>query len=123
MARQIDSGNGKPVSKAFAYRAAAKELGKKADLGLVQQYLREKFSIEMERTQISQYRTNEKKRKGKLGKRSRSSNRDGVVATAPTGATIRAQTLIDFVSDVRAWEHRIGAERICEVIGALYQKK
>ena len=119
MARKPDAGNGKSVSKAFAYREAEKELGRDAELGEVQKLILDKFRINMDKTQISQYRSNEKKRRRKRGGRPKGSTS---VATGAAKAS-RGNTLVDFVSAVRGWESKIGAEQICKMIDALYKGK
>jgi hypothetical protein len=118
MPRKPDMGDGKKISKAFAYRDAAKALGKNADLEEVQKHIRDNFGINMEKTQISQYRSNEKKRKGKRGRKPKTA------ALAPTVAKpARGDSILQFVSTVRGWENKIGAEKICDVIDALYKNK
>jgi hypothetical protein len=112
-------GAGKAVSKAFAYREAEKELGRSADLDSVQKLIHDKFGIGMDKTQISQYRSNEKKRRRKRGGRPKgSTSAVNATAKAPTG-----NTLVEFVSAVRGWENKIGAEQICKMIDALYKGK
>jgi hypothetical protein len=127
VARKPDSGGGEKISKAFAYREAEAALGKEADLDAVQQFISEKFGIDMRKTQISQYRSNEKKRGGKKGRRGRKP-KVAVAAEAAVSAAPRAgrggnsDILIEIVSTVRGWENKLGAEKICEVIDALYKK-
>jgi len=119
MARKPDAGEGKTISKAFAYRAAEKELGREADLESVQKLLKDKFGIDMKKPQISQYRANEKKRRRKRGGRPKGSKNAAAVAP-PVGSDDR---VLEFVSTVRGWENKLGADRICQVIDALYKTK
>jgi hypothetical protein len=109
----------KSVSKAAAYRDAAAVLGKTADLNEVQDFIKQKYGVLMEKTQISQYRNNEKKKKGKSRKRGKTP----AAEVAPKAAKPPKQdSLIEFVGAVRDWENKIGVEKICEMIAALYQK-
>jgi hypothetical protein len=118
MPRKPDMGDGKKISKAYAYRDAAKALGKDADLDAVQKHIRDNFGIDMEKTQISQYRSNEKKRKGKRGRKPKTA-----AVTQTVTKPSRGDSLLQFVSAVRGWENEIGAEKICDVIDALYKNK
>jgi hypothetical protein len=109
----------KSVSKAKAYRDAAAVLGKTADLNEVQEFIKQKYGILMEKTQISQYRNNEKKKKGKGRKQGKAPAAD---AAPKASKPVKEDSLIEFVGAVRSWENKIGAEKICEMIAALYQR-
>ena len=55
--KKVEAGQ---VTKADAYREAARTLGNNAPIPKVQEFIRTTFSIEMSRQQISQYRAIEK---------------------------------------------------------------
>src|SRR4051812_23842594 len=104
MARKDDEA--KQVSKAFAYRDAEATLGRDADLDAVHAHILAKFGIDMKKTQISQYRTNEKKRVGHKGKKRGRKPKDLTSATAPKAAS-RGDIMIEFVSVMKSWENKI----------------
>lgn len=131
MARKADGAEGSKVSKAHAYRDAAETLGMEATLEEVHNFIIEKYSIDMSKTQISQYRSNEKKRQGTApGKRGRKPKHAAAATAhtasvnhAPKPAASRTDPLVEFVSTMRGWENKIGSDKICEMISALYSKK
>jgi hypothetical protein len=116
MARQSTAG--KTVSKAEAYRDAAAVLGDTANLDEVQEFIKKKYNISMEKIQISQYRNNEKVRNKKRRRRVAKENAAPQAVKSPKG-----DDLIEFVGTVRSWEHKLGSEKIREMIAALYPKK
>jgi len=109
----------KKVSKAHAYREAEAVLGKEAALDDVHKFILEKFAIDMPKGQISAYRSLEKSRGGaKPGKRGRKPKSETML-----GATSSSNdAVIQFLSAVRGWENKIGAEKVVEVISALYKR-
>jgi hypothetical protein len=107
---------GKKVSKAAAYRDAEAELGRDVTLDNVHKFILDKYGINMPKGQISAYRSLEKKARGaKFGRK------NAVASEKPKNAG--GDPLIEFVSQVRGWENKLGADKICEVIAALYEKK
>ena len=113
---------GKKPSKAAAYRDSEKALGATAELGAVRDFLMKNYGIDMKKTQISQYRANEKKRKGQRpGKRGPKPKAAIVTPTLSATKAPRDGDLIEFLGAVRGWENKIGAKKICDVIAALYQ--
>lgn len=119
MAKKADTNGGKSITKAAAYRDAADKLGKSAPLDDVQKFLLDNFGIDMSKNQISQYRSNEKRRKPKRGR----PRRDAEAAANGTPAPKKGGSISDFISTMRTWETRIGAAEICRAIDALYGKK
>jgi hypothetical protein len=116
------------VSKADAYRTAEKALGKGVELEAVRQYILDTFGIEMPKNQISTYRSLEKQRAGKKGKRGRKPAEQPKAAPAavapaeaPKPRSPKLDDLVEFVSEVRGWEARIGEEQVKAVIDALYR--
>jgi len=122
MARQPDDGQGESVSKAFAYRDAESKLGAKADLELVRSYILQNFGMDMDKAQISQYRSIQKKRKRRQRRQKKYVPATNSPAAAPLAPVILHTPVIAFVSDLRDWEAKIGADKICEIIKALYAK-
>jgi hypothetical protein len=114
------------VSKADAYRAAEKALGKGVELEAVQKYILDTFGIEMPKNQVSTYRSLEKQRAAKKGRRrgrkpAEQSEAAAEPAEAPKPRSPKLDDLVEFVSEVRGWEARIGEEQVKAVIDALYR--
>jgi hypothetical protein len=119
MAKKLDTVDGAKVTKAAAYRDAEAKLGRKAPLDEVQKHILDSFGIEMSRLQVSQYRSNEKKRKPKRG-RPKKSEVAGAQSKAPVS---KSGSISDFITTMRSWENKIGAAEICRAIDALYKNK
>jgi len=112
-------GERKKVSKAHAYREAEAALGKDAALEDVHKFILEKFNIDVPKGQISAYRSIERSRGGALpGKRGRKPKNATILGTIPSSN----DAVIQFLSAIRGWENKIGAEKVVEVISALYKR-
>ena len=122
MARKMDTGRNGKVSKAHAFRAASEKLGMKANLDEVHKYILDTFKIDMPKVQISQYRSNEKRRIKKSGRKAKAAaapaGEGKVVSKAPVAKT---SSVLDFIKAVRGFENQLGASEICNAIDALYR--
>jgi len=117
MPRKAKSG----PSKMEALRGSLETNGWKADNIVHQQFIRDTYGIEMTLQQISQYKSNERRRTGKRRRRRRKGVEEGAPATAgPRGAS--SDSVLQFVSTVRKWEDKLGSKKLLAVIEALYRK-
>ena len=112
-------GTGK-TSKADMVRHAIDKFGWKAGLDQYQGYIKETYGVEMSKAHISQTKSNERKRRGVRGRK-----RKGGGAGAGTGLTTgsaKVADILSFVDTVRAWEAKIGADGVREVVKTVLRK-
>jgi len=124
MARKTEGGDGakdKGVSKAEAVRLSIQANGWEAPLETHEEYIRNQFGIGMSRTQISQYKSTEKRRQGKRRRRRRSAA-EMAAAGVERPAPGRGDEILKFVSTVRQWEEKLGSKKLLAVIDALYKQ-
>lgn len=106
------------TSKADMVRDAIDRLGWKAGIDEYQAYIKETYGTEMSKPHISQTKSNERKRRGVRGKARKSA---GTPSAAAVG-NARVSDILSFVETVRAWEAKIGADGIREVVKNVLRK-
>jgi hypothetical protein len=108
------------TSKADMVRDAIEKLGWAAGISEYQDYVKQKYGVEMSKPHISQTKSNERKRQGVRGRRRRRGAGDADTAAVAGGAKV--SDILSFVQTVRDWEARIGAEGIREVVKNVLRK-
>jgi hypothetical protein len=117
-AQGTEQGNGEAISKLEAMRRSLAELGNDAKPLTRQEHLRKKYSIDMDPSYISKYKslvlTTAKKRKVSKPK--------AVAATVVVVAPLPTSTGGISLDDLRALKglgDRLGADKVCELVGLL----
>jgi len=119
--------DGKSISKAAAYRDAEAKFGPEGDLQEVSKYIQESFGLEMDKNQISQYRSLERGREKKGPGKKRGRKPKSKAATAPVVAVAAKETatksdpMIQFISTIRGFESKMGADKVHKIFEALYK--
>ena len=107
------------ISKVDAVRKALEELGKKAKPGAIQEYVKEKFGLEMSMSHVSNCKTVlRKKRRKKNAAEPAPDTAVAPVKTAPARASGAAVSLTD-IAAVKDLVGRVGEENLKSLIGVL----
>jgi hypothetical protein len=117
-----ETANGsKGVSKMEAVRAALRELGRKAKPLKIQEFIKEKFNIDMSPDHISNYKSTILKGKGKSGKRGRPKGTGVPAAAKPAAgnAHSRSGLALEDVENVKKLVRRFGSDSLKRLIDVL----
>jgi hypothetical protein len=111
------------ITKIAAVKKALKELGKDAMPGKIQEYVKEKFGLEMSSSHVSNYKTHLRKRKSKkakavAGAESAPATAAPVVKAASASANGSSVTLSD-IAAVKDLVGRVGEDKLKSLIGLL----
>jgi hypothetical protein len=110
------------ISKIDAVRSALKELGNDAMPGKIQDFVKEKFGLEMSTGHVSNYKSHLLKKKGKRGRKKK------VVDAAPTAmaaapvkaaAPVRVSVSLTDIAAVKELVGRVGEDNLKNLIGLL----
>lgn len=108
------------VNKMAVVREAFAKYGIKTKPVKMMEILKAEYNVDMSTTQISTYKSIIKKsRKGPKGKR----GAEGAEEKAPKASGKRPDVLLQFLSSVRDYEGKLGAETVKEAFNALYPGK
>lgn len=105
--KQPGPSNGKGVTKKEAVERALAELGRDAQPLAIQQHIKERYGLDMERSHISNYKTN------LLKQRRTTARKPGGRAAAANGFSL------DEIRAVKEIVDRIGAEKVRQLAEAL----
>lgn len=106
------------ISKIDAVRAALKELGNDAMPGKIQDFVKEKFGLEMSTGHVSNYKSHLLKKKGKRGRKKKVAEAAPAAAVAAVKAPPTRVSLTD-IAAVKDLVGRVGEDNLKNLIGLL----